>query len=151
MSDERLRQPVKADYTQALGTATFCFAICEWNAVYCAERISPGALNKIMEEELTAGKIAKKLLDLARNMAPSKERSEILAAAQVFADIVPLRNKIMHGKPCTGPNDDARLSGASVIEIADLEKAADAFSKCSIELNRLLHGFLATYAQRTTM
>lgn len=147
MSNERLRQPIQADYIQALGIATFCFAICEWNAVYCAERISPGALSKIVGEEMTAGKIAKKLLDLARNMPPSKERAEVRAVAQLFADAVPLRNSIMHGKPCTGPSGDARLSGSSVIEVADLENAADTFSRCSIELNRLLHGFLATYPQ----
>lgn len=146
MSGDRLRQPIKSDYTHALGVATFCFAICEWNAVYCAERIKPGSLNKFVEDELTAGKIAKKLLDLARNMPPMKERAEIIAAGQAFADIVPLRNSILHGKPCTGPNGDARLSGSSVMEIPDLERAADAFSTCSIELNRLLHGFLATYS-----
>lgn len=146
MSDDRLRQPIKPDYTHALGVATFCFAICEWNAVYCAERIKPGSLNKFVEDELTAGKIAKKLLDLARNMPPKKERAEIIAVAQAFADIVPLRNSILHGKPCTGPNGDARLSASSVMEIPDLERAADEFSTCSIELNRLLHGFLATYS-----
>lgn len=147
MKGDRLRQPIKADYTQAVGTAAFCFAICEWNAVYCAERIRPGALDKIIKDELTAGKIAKKLLDLAKNMPKSREREDLIAAAQSFADLVPLRNEILHGKPCTGPNGEARLSGHSVIEIPDLERAADAFSTCSIELNRLLYGFLATYKE----
>lgn len=146
MNDDRLLQPIKPDYTHALGLATFCFAICEWNAVYCAERIKPGSLNSFVTDELTAGKISKKLLDLARNMPPIKERAEIIAAAQAFSDIVPLRNSILHGKPCTGSNGNARLSGSNVIEIPDLECAADAFSACSIELNRLLHGFLATYS-----
>ncbi|TXI09602.1 MAG: hypothetical protein E6Q76_05290 [Rhizobium sp.] len=146
MSGERLRQPIKSDYTEALGSAAFCFAICEWNAVYCAERISPGALDKIVQEELTAGKIAKKLVNLVRNMPASKNKAELMAAAKAFADIVPLRNNILHGKPCTGPNGEARLSGSTVIENADLKNAADTFSVCSIELNRLLHGFLATYA-----
>lgn len=146
MSGDRLRQPIKPDYTHALGTAAFCFAICEWNAVYCAERIKPGSLNKFVKDELTAGQIAKKLLDIARNMPPVKERAEIITAAKSFSDIVPLRNSIFHGKPCTGPNGEARLSGSSIIELPDLERAADTFSTCSIELNRLLHGFLATYS-----
>lgn len=145
MAGERLRQPIKPDYAHALGIATFCFAICEWNAVYCAERIKPGSLNKFVEDELTAGKIARKLLDLARNMPPIKERAEIIAAAQFFLDALPLRNSILHGKPCTDLNGDARLSGSSVIEIEDLERAADVFITCSITLNRLLHGFLKTY------
>jgi len=145
MKDDRLRQPIKSDYTHALGTATFCFAICEWNAVYCAERIRPGSLGAFIKDELTAGKIAKKLIDLTRNMPKSAGREELIAAAQAFVDLVPLRNNILHGKPCTGPNGEARLSTAKVFEIPDLQDAADAFSACSIELNRLLHGFLSTY------
>jgi hypothetical protein len=145
MNNDRLRQPFKLDYNQALGTAASCFAICEWNGVYCAERIKPGALNQMVSAELTAGQIAKKLFNIVRNMPPSNEREELTNAAQWFAQLVPLRNKILHGKPCTGPNGEARLSSSSVIEIVDLENAADAFSACSIELNRLLHGFLATY------
>jgi hypothetical protein len=146
MNNDRLRQPFKSDYNQALGTAASCFAICEWNAVYCAERIKPQTLNQMVRYEFTAGQIAKKLLDITRNMPPSKEREELKNAARWFADIVPLRNKILHGKPCTGPNGEARLSSQDVIEISDLENAADAFSACSIELNRLLHGFLSTYS-----
>jgi len=146
MNNDRLRQPIKADYTQALGTAAFIFAICEWNAVYCAERINPGALELFIKDELSAGKIAKKLLDLTRSMPKSKEREELIAAAKSFAENVRLRNNILHGKPCTGPNGEARLSCNGVIEISDLEQAADTFSTCSIEFNRLLHGFLSTYA-----
>jgi hypothetical protein len=145
MKDDRIRQPIKPDYMHALGTVTFCFAICEWNAVYCAERIRPGSLGSFIKDELTAGKIAKKLIDLTRNMPKSAEREELIAAAQSFTDLVPLRNNILHGKPCTGPNGEARLSTANVFEILDLQDAADAFSACSIELNRLLHGFLSTY------
>ncbi len=145
MKDDRLRQPIKPDYMQALGTATFCFAICEWNAVYCAERIRPGSLGAFINDELTAGKIAKKLIDLARNMPKTTDREELIAAAKTFADLVALRNNILHGKPCTGPNGEARLCTASIFEIPDLQDAADAFSTCSIELNRLLHGFLSTY------
>lgn len=145
MKDDRLRQPIKPDYMEALGTATFCFAICEWNAVYCAERIRPGSLGAFIKDELTAGKIAKLLGDLTRNMPKSAEREELIAAAQAFADLVSLRNAILHGNPCTGPTGEARLSTAKVFEISDLHEAADEFSACSIELNRLLHGFLSTY------
>lgn len=148
MNKDRLRQPFKSDYNQSLGVAVSCFVICEWNAVYCAERIKPGALNQMVDGELTAGQIAKKLLDIVRNMPPSNERQELTNAAQSFAQLVSLRNKILHGKPCTGPNGEARLSSSSVIEIPDLENAADVFSACSLELNRLLHGFLATYSPR---
>lgn len=146
MKDDRLRQPVKADYAEALGRATFCFAICEWNVVWACERISPGSLRKIVADELTAGKIAKRFIDLVRNLPKSNQRQELADAAQEFNRLVEIRNSIVHGKPCTGPNGEARLSDKQVFESSDLESAADAFSACGIEMNRLLHGFLSTYA-----
>jgi hypothetical protein len=145
MKDHRLRQPLDPDYMHALGTATFCFAICEWNAVYCADRIRPGALRAFTEDELTAGKIAKKLTDLVRNMSKSKLRDQLLVAAQEFTAVVRLRNTILHAKPCTGPNGKARLSSRKVLEIPDLEDAPDEFSACSSKLNELLHGPLSSY------
>jgi len=148
MKDDRLRQPIDPDYMHALGIAAFCFAICEWNAVYCAERISPGSLGTFIKDKSTAGDIATKLINLARNMPITAERNELVAAAQAFAGLVPLRNSILHGKPCTGPNGKARVSYTKVFEIPDFQDAADAFSACSIELNRLLQGFLSTYKPR---
>jgi len=67
------------------------------------------------------------------------------AVAQEFAQLVEIRNQIIHGKPCTGPNGDARLSSGRVLEIVDLENAADAFSECSSKVNELLYGFLKAY------
>lgn len=145
MKGDRNRQPVKPDYAHALGQAAFCFSICEWNVVWSCERISPGALRKIVGDELTAGRIAKRFIDLVRNMPKSTARDELSAAAQEFARLVQVRNDILHGKPCTGPSGEARLSSGNVLEIADLEDAADAFSECSSKVNGLLHGFLKTY------
>jgi hypothetical protein len=113
--------------------------------VWCCERICPGSLSKTVGEELTAGKIAKRFLDLTRNMPASGNREKLKKFAATFASMVSDRNQILHGKPCTGPNGEARLSGTKVIEISDLEDAADAFSECSIELNELFYGFLSTY------
>jgi hypothetical protein len=143
--DDRLRSPVKPDYVDALGRAAFTFATCEWQVVWCAEKISPGSLRKIVGEELTAGRIAKRFIDVCRNMPKSKEREALGSAAKRFSDLVEERNRILHGKPCTGPNGEARLSGSGVIEISDLENAADAFVECSCELNALFYGFLNTY------
>ena len=99
----------------------------------------------MVTEELTAGKIAKRFLDLARNMPPSKGREALKASAAEFAALVEIRNQILHGKPCTGPNGESRLSSQKVLEISDLEHAADQFSQCSIELNAQFYGFLASY------
>lgn len=148
MKNDRLRSPVKPDYVSALGLAAYTFAICEWQVVWCSEKIRPGSLDKLVGDERTAGKIAKFFLDLTRNLPKSKEREELKQAAVEFARLVDIRNAILHGKPCTGPNSEARLSSGSVIEMSDLEDAADAFSACSIELNRIFYGFLSTYVQK---
>ena len=145
MKDHRNRQPVKPDSTHALGQAAFCFSICEWNVVWSCEKIKPGALRKIVGDELTAGRIAKCFIDLVRNMPKSASREDLSAVAQEFAQLVKIRNQILHGKPCTGPNGDARLSSGRVLEIVDLEYAADAFSECSSKVNELLSGFLKAY------
>lgn len=144
-TNSRLRQPIEDPFAHALGVATFCFAICEWNAVYCAQRIKPGSLQRFVKDELTAGKIAKKLSDLVRNMPKSKERDELLAAADEFMNLVPVRNGILHGKPCSNEDGRARLIADRILEIPDLEEAADRFSDCSQKLNKLLHGFLSNY------
>jgi hypothetical protein len=145
MKNDRLRQPLNPDYAHALGHAAYCFALCEWQVVWCCQKIRPGSLSRIVGEELTAGKIAKRFLDLTRNMRPSADREKLKGSAEKFAALVRRRNEIFHGKPCTGPSGEARLSGATVIEIPDLEDAAGAFSECAIELNQSFYGFLATY------
>lgn len=148
MVDDRKRQPVKTDYVRALGLATWSFASCEWQVVWCCKKIKPGSLDKIVGEELTAGKIAKVFSDLTRNMPKSAEREELKNAAGTFAALVDTRNAIVHGKPCTGPGGDARLSSGSVLEIPYLEDAADAFTACGEALNRLFYGFLAAYVPK---
>ena len=144
--NDRLRSPVRPDYVDALGRAVYTFVTCEWQVVWCCEQIKPGSLNRIVGEELTAGTIAKRFIDTCRNMPKSKEREELTRAALRFSELVVKRNKILHGKPCTGPNGEARLSGNGVIEISDLEIAADEFVDCSSELNALFYGFLKTYS-----
>ena len=143
MQNQRLRSPVKADYVHAIGLAAYTFATCEWQVVWCSERIRPGSLSKLVGDERTAGKIAKFFLDLTRNMPKSKEREELHAAAEEFVRLVDIRNAILHGKPCTGPSGEARLSAGAVLEIQYLESAADAFTACGIELNRLFYDFLS--------
>ncbi len=141
----RLRQAVKADYLAALGMAAWSFASCEWQVCWCCEKIKPGSLRKIVGDELTAGKIAAHFKNLTRNMPKSAEREQLKDLAEEFATLVERRNSIIHGKPCTGPNGESRLSSAGVIEIPDLEDAADAFAECCSKLNRIFHSFLKTY------
>jgi hypothetical protein len=145
MKNDRLRSPVKPDYVNALGLAAYTFATCEWQVVWCSEKIRAGSLRKLVGDERTAGAIAKFFIDLTRNMPKSSEREELKVAAEEFARLVKIRNAILHGKPCTGPSGEARLSSENVLEIAYLEDAADAFTACNAELDRLFYGFLSTY------
>ena len=145
VKDRRLRQAVKPDYVSALGMAAWSFASLEWQVVCCCEKIKPGVLRRIVNEEMTAGVIAKCFIDLARNMPRSSEREELKVLASEFSSLVQIRNRILHGKPCTGPNGESRLSSTTVFEISDLEDAADAFAQCSSRLNELFYGFLASY------
>lgn len=96
---------------------------------------------------MTAGKIGKKFIDAVRNMPKSKEREQLKDLAQRFMELVETRNQIMHGKPCTSPSGDQRLSGKGIIEISSLEDAADKFVECGSELNGLFYGFLENYSQ----
>jgi hypothetical protein len=96
-------------------------------------------------EEMTAGTIAKRFIDLCRNMPKTKDREALIVVSQQFSDLVKVRNSILHGKPCTGPSGEDRLSGNGVIEISDLENAADSFLECSSKLNEFFYGFLSTY------
>lgn len=148
MKNDRLRSPVKPDYVNALGLVAYTFASCEWQVLWCSEKIRPGSLGKLVGDERTAGKIAKFFLDLTRNMPKSKEREELSRAAGEFARLVEIRNAILHGKPCTGPSGEARLSSGRVLELDYLEDAADAFTACSTELNRLFYGFLSSYVPK---
>jgi len=49
------RIPLTPEYASALGVATYCFAVCEWNVVWCCERIGAGSVDKFAREEKTAG------------------------------------------------------------------------------------------------
>jgi hypothetical protein len=145
LKNDRLRTPVKAEYAEALGRVAYTFASCEWQVAWSCERIRPGSLHRIVGGELTAGKIAKVFIDLCRNMPQSAERSELQEIAKRFSELVVVRNGILHGKPCTAPSGEQRLSASAILEFIDLESAADDFSECGIRLNSLYYSFLTSY------
>ena len=133
------------DQGQFIGFQSLKPVAAQWIWLFQEARIKPGALRKIVGDELTAGRIAKRFIDLVQSMPKSAAREDLGTVAQEFAKLVQVRNKILHGKPCTGPNGYARLSSGRILEIVDLEDAADAFSECGCKVNELLHGFLETY------
>lgn len=148
MANERLRIPSDPEYIQALGLATYAFARCEWQVVWCCEKIAPGALHKIVSSEMTAGTIAKHFVNIVRNMPKSKVRDELSELAQDFMRLKEERNRIVHGKPCTAPSGAQRLSAEGIIEVDDLERAADSFANCGNRLNGMYYGFLQEYVPK---
>lgn len=142
MKGARLRQPISSEYSQALGEAIFTFSILEWSAIWICERIQPGVLTEL--DPKTAGAISKRLISLAESLDGSEGKTCLLGGASRFADLVVIRNKLVHGRPGTD-NDDglSKLFGAGRPWTVDMIRdAADEFSECSIVLNDCFHGFL---------
>jgi hypothetical protein len=140
MVGERHRIPTDTEYIAALGLATYAFARCEWQVVWCCEKLRTGAVSKVTGGEMTAGKIAKYFANLVRNMPPSETRTTLSELSEEFGRLVAVRNRIVHGKPCTAPSGAQRLSSGGVIELEDIEHAADAFAACGSALNRVYYG-----------
>lgn len=147
MKDDRFRIPLGDGYVHALGRATYCFAVCEWNVVWSCERLKFGAMTKLLNGKATAGTIADTFADLVRNLPKkhAKQRTELARIASDFQGLVTTRNGIMHGKPHSAPDQTQGLySGTSLFQ-SDIEDAADAFAACSIEVNFWMHGWLVQY------
>lgn len=142
MKNARLRQPLDAEYAQALGEAAFVFSILEWNAIWACERIKPGSINELNPK--TAGAIAKRLLLLADELAEHPDRTEFMLCAQKFSELVEHRNGLMHGRPGTDSSDQkAKLfRNGEAWTAQKIQDIANEFSECSIQLNKHLHGFL---------
>jgi hypothetical protein len=143
MKNERLRVPVDPDYASALGLAVYCFASLEWNAVWCCERIEPGSVENLADR--TAGRVADTLLHLVGQLESSTEQVDLKGAAADFRFLVGTRNNLVHAKPGTAPGgEQALFRHGDQWMLAELEDVADAFTACSMRLNRALHGFLNT-------
>jgi hypothetical protein len=142
MINDRLRVAVDQDYVSAIGLATYCFALLEWNAVWCCEKIAPGSIQSLSDR--TAGRIATALVNQAAAMPASPDQSALHVAAKDFKSLVEVRNGIMHGKPGTAADGEQRLfrNGTSWT-VNSLRDAADKFTECSSRLNDMLYGFLA--------
>jgi hypothetical protein len=138
---ERLRIQVDPAYASALGLAVYCFAILEWNAVWCCERMEPGSIENL--EDRTAGRVADTLLHLVQRLNPSKEQAELRKASEAFRSLVGTRNNLVHAKPGTAADGEQRLyRHGDEWTPAELEAVADAFAKCGIQLGRALHVLL---------
>jgi len=138
--DERHRIPVDPEYAQALGRAAYCFAYCEWAAVWCAERLQDGYIGTIEEEKKTAGRIARELQCRANEANEAALRKELAEAADRFKNLTDERNDLFHAKPCTAEDGAQRLSGRTgKWTPEDIRDFANRVALCAITLNGILH------------
>ncbi len=140
MKGDRNRIPLSAKYRAALGQAVVCFARCEWAAAYCCEALQTGYIATIEPKRKMAGTIADDLVKLVSVIADANLRSKAEPLALAFQQLVKRRNRLLHGKPMTGPRKQQRLSdGTSSWSITNLNDVADEFAECGIEFNDLYH------------
>ena len=141
MKGDRLRINCENGYIQALGLAMFTFARLEWAAVWCAEKIEPGCINRLADR--TAGNIARKLVELAPLAPDDARREKLIEAAEEFVRLVGRRNDIAHAKPCTAPDGAQRLDRrGEILTVEVIDAASDDFVACEVVLVELLHAYL---------
>ncbi len=140
MKDDRLRVSVDAVYSTALGMATYCFAVMEWNAVYCGEKLSPGYVNTVARK--TAGMIANDIVGFAPLITDPAKQARYRAAAVEFVRLVKRRNDLMHANPATVGSDQRLVRNGTPWQPDEIDSLADEFTACSIELNELFHDVL---------
>ncbi len=143
MEGARTRVIIDDAYVEALGRATYVFAVLEWNAVWCCERMEPNYMHKPgrgRSKKRTAGEIAGDLISLAKNHLDPKVRTACLAPAKEFVALVEIRNRILHGKPARTSTGEHRLFHDGIAWTpAMINNEADKFTECGELLNALLH------------
>jgi hypothetical protein len=145
MRDDRRRVSIDLPYAEALGLAAFCFARCEWDAVWCCELLQPGYIATIKVRRKTAGTIAAELIDLIDGIANPVIQAKCTGPAVEFQRLVRERNGLLHGKPASALNGDQRLfRHGSEWTIAAVDAFSDEVTACQILLNDLVHVHLVT-------
>jgi hypothetical protein len=142
VSDERKSAVLEPVYATALGEALYCFALCEWNAVYCIQKHEQGYVaHAFRPTQVTmSGTVAEKLRSVSSKLVESAEKLEWQLASQLFSDLVKMeRNQLIHGKPGTNAVEDQRLFYFGFEwTIERVRETADRFADCGRTLNRLL-------------
>lgn len=139
MKGDRRRIVVDDAYLKAIGAAVYSFAILEWNAVYCGEKLKPGYLRKVARK--TAGCIAKDVTKFAPRIKDSDKRARYRAAVE-FTRLVGRRNNLVHANPATIGNEQRLYRRGKAWQLCEINELADEFAICSIELNELYYRVL---------
>ncbi len=145
MQNARNRIQIDEEYAHALGLAAYCFATCEWNAAWSAERLQPGYIGTIEPLRKTAGSIANDLANLVNAIGDPALKAICLPPTLEFNRLVQQRNALLYGKPGSAPNGDQRLfrNGQAWTTLA-INTFSDDVAACSILLNEMVQGHLGT-------
>jgi hypothetical protein len=143
MSGNRQRIVLDPAYATALGEALYCFAICEWNAVYCIQKKQPNYVIDAFKptHSTMAGTVADKLRSVAAKISDPIEKATWTDAAEHFFDLVKNeRNRLIHAKPGSNIDQEQRLFYFGFEWTIDRVKdVADRFAECGLRLNTLCH------------
>lgn len=146
MQGARTRVIIDDAYVEALGRAAYAFAVLEWNAIWCCERMDPSYMLKpgrARSKKRTAGEIAADLVRLVKNHPDPKVQTACLAPAKEFVHLVEVRNRILHGKPARTSAGEHRLFHDGIAWTpAMINDEADNFAECGELLNKALHNVL---------
>jgi hypothetical protein len=141
LNNARTSMPVDPEYTAALGLAVYAFALLEWNAVWCCEKLKPGIIDDL--DDRTAGRVADTLLSLVKHLPGSWDQSDLLAQATRFQALTRTRNNLLHARPGTSSDGNHRLfRDGDQWTLDEIKAVADAFCDCGMRLDAHLHGFL---------
>jgi len=103
MAGDRMRLSIDDGYVEALGRATYAFAVLEWNAVSCCERMEPGYMHKpgrAKSKKRTAGEIAEDLVALAKLTSIEPVAFPQLRNSSVLLQFGPVITPIGGNPPC---------------------------------------------------
>lgn len=130
---------IDAAYAEAIGRATYAFAVMEWNAIWCCEVLGEREAAELGNR--TAGVVADEFKDLARREADPDLRTALVGAGQRFHHLVRVRNALAHGEP--GRSEDGRailVHEGRPWTLDGILGAAQDFAECSARLENLLNG-----------
>ena len=141
MKDDRLRIRIEPLFAQAIGVATYCFALLEWNAIWCCEKIQNGYISALGRK--SAGNIADDLVERVNGHFDPRIATGLAAGASEFKRLTGRRNDLLHANPGTAKNGDQHLFRfGSEWTIQTVNEVADEFTAAQIVLNDYFHKYL---------
>jgi hypothetical protein len=104
MAIRSTRIPLDPDYTALLGEAVYVFAYAEWLLLEIIRLRDATATHDDLAR-MMSGEVARRLREALSSVPPDRERG---IAAQ-FAELVQLRNDMIHAHPATAHDGSQRL------------------------------------------